>query len=144
MCIFCELRAELEAQQAAQASEPQAAEPSIGQTQSVEQAHNDFLFNQADLDYQRAQVNVTNAQAIATLANAAKTLDGINATKEKEAVLATLMDLLPKDSVAPAATAPTRDPIPGEDELPKELRDLIAALGGVPGAEVHAMRFPKA
>lgn len=143
MCIFCELRAELEAK-AAQGESQAEAGPSIGQTQSAKQAHNDYLFNQADLDHQRAQVNVTNAQAIATLANAAKTLEGINATKEKEAVLATLMDLLPKDSVAPAATAPTRDPIPGEDELPKELRDLIAALGGELGAEVRVMRFPKA
>lgn len=98
-------------------------------------------YEQIELDKARAEVNVTNAEAVRKLAHAAQILEGIN----QSAAVKRIMDLI--DELVPAQPDPgpaPEAPEPAEDDgVPPEIAELAKQLAEELGISIEVLRFPR-
>lgn len=141
MCFKCVLRALLAEEELAKA----------GNANPTPVSYDDI-----DRDHLKAQVNLTNAQAVLRLAEAANSLNMINATAEEQAVLRLITALLPAkpelkvsgetgtaEQVNQAASM-ANQPLTAVDEfegLPTMLKDYVLSMRKL-GVEVEVVRLP--
>lgn len=153
MCFKCVLRAVLAEEELAKA----------GNATPTPVSYDDI-----DRDHLKAQVNLTNAQAVLRLAEAANSLNMINATAEEQGVLRLITALLPAkaeptkteharavdprentvgqtDQSASVANQPlaneTPAPVDEFEGLPAMLKEYVLSMRKL-GVEVEVVRLP--
>lgn len=126
MCLFCEIRAELE----------RAGKGEVGITQPPMEATTSL-----EVEANRADIDAVNADSVLKLAKAAQILYSMNEGEALKRTIGLIKQLAPAqpEPELPPATAPAEDP--GQD-LPAELAEIARHLGVNP-EDIQVVRFPK-